>query len=434
MINLLAATATPGWRRHWRWGITAVGLLIVACLLYRALLGTDPPGLPVSAPADSPPPTLPALSQQTRPPLEFSRLPLADALRTLGKAGQQNVIVSHGINGSISLSLQDAPPATVLDTLIRQFHLNTAISGNLLFVSPPRRETCVFHIQYASAEETAGWLHTPGNGLLSRQGSVHVDTRTSQIVVTDFPENLQKIEQLLHYLDTPVQQVLIETRIASIDRHFERELGVDFSVSPVSEHNDVPQGPFSLAMARLAGDTRLDIRLAALEQAGHAEFVSSPRLFTANHQAASIETGEEIPYQEISRSGATGIAFRKAVLSLDVVPHIMPGQRIWLQLRIHQDKPASRIVMGVPAISTRQIRSGVMVRHGETVVLGGIFETTQGDSHAGLPFLNRIPLVKHLFQQQVFHKNQREMLVFVTPRIIPAFSGPVARRFPKKVP
>ena len=160
------------------------------------------------------------------------------------------------------------------------------------------------------------------------------------------------------------------------------------------------------------------MELSALENEGHGELISSPSLFTANQQTAFIESGEEIPYQEISRSGATGVAFKKAVLSLRVTPQVMPGNQVLLQLQINQDKPSNRVVLGVPAIATRQISTHILIKSGQTIVLGGIYEENKENQQQGIPFLCKIPLVGWLFKQQNVTHSKRELLIFVTPKVM----------------
>ncbi|HSW71329.1 MAG TPA: type IV pilus secretin PilQ, partial [Gammaproteobacteria bacterium] len=168
----------------------------------------------------------------------------------------------------------------------------------------------------------------------------------------------------------------------------------------------------------LADNSLLDVKLAALENAGHGELISSPSLFTANQQLASIEAGEEIPYQEASSSGATTVVFKKAVLSLKVRPQLLPGKKILLQLHINQDRPNTRLVLGVPTISTRQLLTNVLIPNGQTVVLGGIYEINKEKSKETFPFLAKLPLVGSFFQLNKQRHNKRELLIFVTPRVI----------------
>jgi len=211
----------------------------------------------------------------------------------------------------------------------------------------------------------------------------------------------------------PVKQILIETRLATVDSDFERELGLHFSIQdPLTAQQSA--GHYSLAVARLADGALLDIKLSAMENAGRAELISNPSLFTANQQPASIEAGEEIPYQETSRNGATTTVFKKAVLSLKVTPQIMPDETVLLQLQVNQDKPSNKMVQGVPTISTRQIMTNVLIKNGQTVVLGGIYEMSSEQGEEKLP----IPLLDLLFREKNVKKRKRELLVFVTPRIM----------------
>ena len=173
-----------------------------------------------------------------------------------------------------------------------------------------------------------------------------------------------------------------------------------------------------VSLIKLANGKSLAVELAALEKSGHGELISSPSLLTLNQQTASIESGEEIPYQETSGSGATSVTFKKAVLSLKVTPQVMPGNQVMLQLQVNQDKPNKRMVLGVPSISTRQMNTNILVKNGETVVLGGIYESNHEREEQEIPFLGKIPLVGWLFQQQNILNNKRELLIFVTPRVI----------------
>ncbi len=171
-------------------------------------------------------------------------------------------------------------------------------------------------------------------------------------------------------------------------------------------------------MVPLPDTSLLDIQLAALEQNGRGELISSPSLFTANQQTASIESGEEIPYQEATNSGATSVVFKKAVLSLKVTPHVLPDNKVLLHLRVTQDKPSQRDVLGVPAITTRQITTNILVQNGQTIVLGGIYESDRTYGEQGIPYLGKIPLVGMLFRQHNSQASKRQLLIFVTPNIV----------------
>lgn len=371
-------------------------------------------------------------------------MPLADALHTLATSQKINIMVSPEVTGTVSLSLQDLSAKQAFERLLHWHHLATIRESGMLFVMPQADylrhrqraaqearallateplETRILQIRYADAADAGRWIGGKNTGQLSPRGSFQVDSRTNQLIVHDTHTSLERLQKLIRRLDIPVRQIVIETRLATVDSHFERDLGLMFSApGSDSETTGIPDSSHfqlqSPVIAHLTGSRLLDVRLRALEQSGHGRLISSPRLFTANRQPARIESGEEIPYQEISRSGATGIAFRKAVLSLEVTPEIMPGRRVHLTLNINQDKPASRLIQGVPAISTRRISSNILVKDGQTIVLGGIYENDDLRAEAGIPFLSRIPVIGSLFQYDIRSRDRRELLIFVTPRII----------------
>jgi len=378
--------------------------------------------------------------------IKFESINLSEALQLLADRLKQNISLNQNIKETVSLKLHDISLRKAFDILLTTYHLEKYNNNKTWLIATASElienqqnhlkiedfslknsqlHTRIFYLHYANAEDIEKLFQNEKFNLLSNRGSIHANIRTNQLLITDIDQNLINIIPLIKKLDIPTKQVLIETKLASIDVDFERELGVDFSmrVEQNSEQNNAfttntDTQHFSLLAARLIDGNLLDVRLAAAENTGHGELISSPRLFTANRQTATIESGEEIPYQEISRSGATGVAFKKAVLSLKVTPQILPDKKVLLDLQINQDKPASRIVLGVPAITTRQLKSNVLAKDGETIVLGGIFETSQRDNRNKIPFLSTLPIIGLLFQQQNLAKNRRELLIFVTPHII----------------
>ena len=173
-----------------------------------------------------------------------------------------------------------------------------------------------------------------------------------------------------------------------------------------------------VALAKLGDNILLDLELSALESEGRAELISSPRLITTNQQAATIESGEEIPYQEATSSGATAVAFKKAVLSLKVTPQITPDSKILMDLQINQDTPSAEKFNGVPAILTKEIQTNVLVNNGQTIVLGGIYKQSKNNVAQRIPFLGSLPGVGYLFSNKRVTLNNEELLIFITPRII----------------
>jgi len=373
--------------------------------------------------------------------MDLQNVDIQDAIRMLAQYDQMNIVISPTIHGLVSLHLHQTSAKKALDLLLESHGLSKWEMDNVWYVISSTeliqheqeqiklqtlmQETSplltqIWHIHYAKAEDIALLLQDNNNSLLSKRGHVRVDSRTNILYVQDMEDHIQTIDTLVKNVDIPVQQILIEAHLASIDSDYERELGLNFSSkqSNMDKPDSNESSRYHLAIIPLAKDSFLDVQLAALENEGHGELISSPSLFTANQQTASIESGEEIPYQEISKSGATGVAFKKAVLSLKVTPQIMPGNQILLQLQVNQDKPSNRMILGVPAISTRQISTHILVKSGQTIVLGGVYEANTEKGQQRIPFLGKIPFIGWLFNLQNMTENKRELLIFVTPKII----------------
>jgi len=329
-------------------------------------------------------------------------------------------------------------------------------------------------VNYAKAGDLAGLISSEsGNSLLSERGSIAVDDRTNTLLVQDTADHLQNIRRMVRTLDVPIKQVLIESRIVVVGDTFSRDLGIRLGVTGIYESGtgsggtfisgtgqgtntmvtsvignlsdpangtifpvavpslsdrynvNVPiadaAGRFSLAI--LESDYLVDLELTALEAEGYGEIVSTPRVITANQKEARIEQGVEIPYQQASSSGATTVSFKKAVLSLTVTPHITPNNNIIMDIKVHKDSVGEVISTGglggtVPSIDTRMIETQVLVKDGQTIVLGGIFETERRETINKVPFLGDIPILGVLFRSKQVIDNKAELLIFVTPRIL----------------
>lgn len=382
--------------------------------------------------------------------LDIQNVSIPDALRLMAKLTHRNIVVSATVTGRTSIHFAHTSAERAFDSLLEANDLTQYQQNQVWFVMPRKElllqkedevkiqailvavaplQQRIWRIHYAKAEELVHLLQDNNGSVLSKRGYLHVDSRTNSIYLQDIPERIAAVERLIKQLDVPVKQVLIETRLANVDSDFERELGVHFAMQAAddvrlparirgTEEDRASFTRYSLAVAHLADGKLLDMQLAALENSGHGELISTPSLFTANQQPASIESGEEIPYQEVSRSGATGVTFKKAVLSLKVTPQVLPGNKVLLQLQINQDQPGHRMVLGVPSIMTQQITTHVLAMNRQTIVLGGIFQSNKDRATEGIPFLSKIPLVGWLFQQQNVTEKKRELLIFVTPKII----------------
>lgn len=310
-------------------------------------------------------------------------------------------------------------------------------------------------------------LDTGRVGLLSDRGSVTPEVKSNKLFVRDVASSREAIRQFIQQIDLPPRQVLIEARIVEANKDFVRELGVrlgygdakaknlgggarlGFGSSEFASFNpdgtlNTDEGALLNGMLQRIGEsvvsgtrstnafgianltlfnsglTRfLNLELSALETDGRGRVISSPRVLTANQVEASIEQGTEIPYQEASSSGATTVSFKKAVLSLKVTPQITPDGRLQLKIEINKDRPLfESALLGVPPIETKNVKSEVLVENGGTVVVGGIYEEEDSSGVEQVPLLGDIPVLGHLFKTQRKLSTRKELLVFITPRIV----------------
>lgn len=319
-----------------------------------------------------------------------------------------------------------------------------------------------------------------GGSVVSERGSVIVDERTNSIILTDTADRLEDFRRVIARLDVPVPQVLIEARIVAANANYSKQLGVKWGGGALKDNgaqllkyggssetltelqngfadatNDIVippnatpaqlrnlfapdptgfsitdttanvvdlgvagQGVTSFGVGITASSYILDLELSALQTDGHAEVVARPKVITADKSTAMIESGIEIPYQEATSSGATSTSFKDAVLKLEVTPQITPDNRIIMDLNVKQDTVAQLTVGGAPAINTNEVETKVLVDNGQTVVLGGIFQTDKTISSTKTPFFGDLPYVGRLFRRDSERDDKTELLIFITPRIL----------------
>lgn len=331
-------------------------------------------------------------------------------------------------------------------------------------LAPLRTE--FIEVKYASAGEIFGLFQTSGDtggeggggeGVISPRGSVIVDERTNSIIITETTERINEFRQVLDRLDVPVRQVLIEARIVTATSSFGESLGVRWGALGAGNYNDgetltqfggslttlgeirdtVQQGDpltftsddnlivdlgatgnaSSFAFGLVDEDFLLELELSALETEGRGEVIARPKVITSDKQEASIASGDQIPYQEASSSGATATQFVDAVLGLNVTPRITPDDRIIMDLEVNQDSIGA-VFNGIPSIRTNSIQTQVLVNDGETIVLGGVFQTAVTEGVSKTPFLGDLPFVGYMFRQKTRSDDKQELLIFITPRLI----------------
>ena len=303
------------------------------------------------------------------------------------------------------------------------------------------------------------------NRFLSERGSAIAEPRTNQLFVTDTASKLEEVRQLLATLDVAVRQVMIEARIVEASDTFGRSLGVrlggtdlranrggdggygigggnrigfgtsysnavstsgagglvntlgNFVNLPAQAQGGYDPSSFAISIFNSAANRFLNLEISAMEADGKGKIVSSPRVVTADQTKASIEQGTEFPYPVTAPNGGTIIAFKKAVLKLEVLPQITPEGNIILDLDVNKDSPGE-VLNNVRAINTKRIKTQVLVENGGTVVIGGIFELFEDDTEAKVPFLGDLPGVGNLFKTKTKQANKQEMLIFITPKVI----------------
>jgi type IV pilus assembly protein PilQ len=336
-------------------------------------------------------------------------------------------------------------------------------------LSPTHTE--FMQVNYAKVSDLSKLIKATGgkDTMLSPRGTLSIDERTNTLLVQDTADKLADIRRLVQTLDVPVKQVLIEARIVIVSDTFERDLGARFGVTNFQKSGNngllsitgngtgadtmtqsaisnlatsgvvTPvQTPIlanryqvnlpaahtngSIGLSLLGGNYIVDLELTAAQNEGKSETISSPRVITANQKQATIMQGVEIPYQESASSGATTTQFKNAVLSLKVTPLITPDNRVILDLDVADDSVGQQVTSAtggsVPSIDTREIITQVLVNDGQTVVLGGILDTTKSHSANKVPWLGDIPVLGNLFKTTTNINNKTELLIFITPKIL----------------
>ncbi len=393
-----------------------------------------------------------------------------------------NMVAGDEVKGYVTLRLKNIPWDQALDIILEARGLGMRKIGNVVMIDlkkniDERRQreltaqqkikeleplyTEFIIINYAKATDIVGLLRTGGqHSFISSRGSVSMDERTNTVIIQDTAAKIKEIRNLISSLDTPVRQVLIESRIVVANSSFGKELGVKFGYSG---NEDLGHGNGIVLGGKLGGDTRfssgtgftsentagegdgenllislpasaptaalglavgkigsylLQLELSAMQSEGNGEIVSSPRVITGNQQEAVITQGTEIPYYQSAGLGAVAkVQFKQAVLELKVTPQITPDDRVSMTLEIKKDSPGAEMG-GEISIEKREVKTNVLVDNGETVVLGGVYERNERNSMRRIPFFADLPLIGALFRHKSRNTSKSELLIFVTPKIL----------------
>jgi type IV pilus assembly protein PilQ len=404
--------------------------------------------------------------------LDFQDVPVRQVLQIIAQVNGFNLVTTDTVTGNVTISLSGVPWDQALDMILKIKGLDKRLEGNILLIAPTEeltaRETQQLQskqqvaelaplvstnvqINYAKAQDLAAILKGTENSILTPRGSVAVDERTNTLLLRDTQTSINEAKLLVEALDIPIKQVLIESRMVTVRDNASESLGVQWGLSDTVNNGAIsgsltgadsiasgvvpsiadrlnvalpvanPAGSIGIQIARLLDGTIIDLELSALESENKGEVIASPRITVANQHEAYIEQGTEIPYVEATSSGATSVEFKKAVLSLKVTPHITPDDRIIMDLVVTQDTRGDTVSTSTGdavAIDTQEISTQVLVENGETIVLGGIFQQSTSNDVRKVPLLGDLPFVGYLFKNTSEILEKRELLIFVTPKIL----------------
>jgi type IV pilus assembly protein PilQ len=412
--------------------------------------------------------------------LNFQDIEVRTVLQIIADFTGFNLVASDSVEGSITLRLKNVPWDQALDIVLKSQGLAKQLIGNVLMVGPADQianrqkieleanrqveefaplRTEFIQVRYAKATDLLSLISSE-NTMLTERGTASVDVRTNTILIQDTGSSIEAVRRAIKVLDIPVRQVLIEARIVVASTNVGENLGIrwgggygvlkngkfnlaggsrttltEMNNSLVSQANggnaeeinldsasivDLPVaagGATTFAVGINAFDYILDLELSAVESDGKAEVISQPRIITADGQTAKIQAGTQIPYEEASASGATTITFKEAVLKLEVTPQITPDDRILMDLIINKDA-IGQVINGIPTIDTNELTTQVLVNNGETIVLGGIFQSEEITQVDKTPFFGDLPVIGRLFRRTSYTEDKSELLIFITPRLV----------------
>lgn len=407
--------------------------------------------------------------------LDLDATDVRAVLKMLADEAGLNLVLSEQVQGQVNLQLQAVPWEQGLELVLGLNKLMHRRMGNVLWVMSRQEwlDQQKQHVEaglvltqaqplqllprrllYARASDVAKQLQGAGGKWLSARGTVMAEPRTNQLFVSDVPDRVQAMEQIINALDVPVRQVVIEARILEADSRFGESLGVKLGAGlsvPLSVGgktgrgqlggallpegagvSTLPQSSFpatgagqavyapasvAVSLFNAAADRFINLEISALESQGKGQVISRPRVVTADQTPALIEQGTEIPYQTSSGNTGTSTTFRKANLKLEVTPQITPEGDVIMDVDVNRDSVGQLTQSGY-TINTKHVKTQVRVENGGTVVLGGIYEKTQNQDQTGVPGLSQVPVLGWLFKGREQVDRHTELLVFLTPKVV----------------
>ncbi|MBW2654618.1 MAG: type IV pilus secretin PilQ, partial [Deltaproteobacteria bacterium] len=392
--------------------------------------------------------------------LDFYETDIKNVFRILRSVGGLNFAIDKDVEGKVTLTLEEPVPwDQVLDLVLKMNSLGMKKEGNVIRIATletlkkdeasaqelivARKKslddkksleplvTEYIPINYSDA--TADIKPHIDQILTKERGTVSIDKRTNMIVITDTQEIIDQAKDIIYRLDKVTPQIMIEAKVVEVSKTFLRKLGIGFNLSnasavtsdfiqdfgvSVNHPTSSGSGNLDFSFFRLFGSsaTALNAQLDASEAKGDTKIVSSPRILTLDNESATIKQGEEVAYLERDDAGGSSVKFKNADLLLDVTPHVTPDKRI--SMKIHLTKNSVKQNTSPPTISTNEVNTELLINNNDTIVIGGIVTTTEGDSRSGLPFLSGIPILGRLFRTDTDTDDRKELLIFITPSIV----------------
>ena len=398
--------------------------------------------------------------------LDFQDADIINVLRLLAEVSKLNMVIGDNVAGKVTIKMLDVPWDQALDVILKMKGLGKVYEDNVLridtlsniarqqedeakakdaMVKAEDLVTQILPVNYAKAGDIAESIKKS----LSTRGDITVDIRTNMLIIKDIKDKQEEIDKLLKTLDKPTPQVLIEARIVQADSNFAKDLGIQWGGSYTSTPGDYNVGIISgpggsvgapttgfavnlpaagvagtkggvgFTIGKTIGDAfNLDLRLSAGETKGLTKVLSAPKIATLDNREATIQQGESIPYKTVSQTG-TKTEFIDATLTLKVTPKVTPDGHIAMNIRISKNRQGSIVVEGTPSINKKEATTEVLVKDGETTVIGGIYEITDVDNVSGIPWFYQVPIFSWLFKSTQKSNIKSELLIFITPKIIP---------------
>ena len=408
--------------------------------------------------------------------LDFQGADLRAVLRTFAEISGLNIVIDPTIQGTVDVALRDVPWDQALDIILRANKLGYLVDGTIVRVAPltvladeetQRRKladeqalagelrTLTRPLSYARGEDLRPLITAT---VLSQRGSIQTDPRTNTVIITDLADRLSRASELIQTLDRPEPQVEIEARIVQTTREFARTIGVQWGFNgrasqalgntlPMSFPNQASVGgrtggmqgegsdaagsavnlgvagassALGLALGSVNGAINLDVALSALERQGQGRLLSTPRVSTQNNVEAEITQGVQIPIQTVANNTVT-VTFKDAALTLRVTPQITAADTVIMRIAVENAAPDFSRAVGesrIPPIDTQRALTQVLVSNGDTTVIGGIYVSREQAAEDRTPALHRLPLLGWLFKRESVTDESRELLIFITPRIV----------------